>query len=356
MGAAPVVETAVRVAGGDVVSRAYGAVAGGAAVTVLEVENRSPAAVTVAMVATIRGSHSVGVDGAVVRIDSVPRLILPRAPGGWASGPCTREIVMGGRAVIGDRTGSSSPPELRSPSDIAFLYPVPHRTVLRVCLTSEAVDVRSLPPADVVARGWELQLERGLDVQLPPPIGDRIDAARADLLLAPHDPLTVAALEDWGFDDEAVAGWELLGWRGRRRARTRPRPADPLAELRGIDPESEPARFLQMLRSALVRERRNGVDLLPAFAPEWLGQSLDVESLPLRSGTLSFALRWHGARPAVLWDAPAGVELRVPSLDPSWSSTTRAGEALLAEPPVSLLPMGSSDRAGEPIDAPGEFS
>ena len=52
-------------------------------------------------------------------------------------------------------------------------------------------------------------------------------------------------------------------------------------------------------------------------------------------------MRWHGARPALLWDAPAGVELRVPALDPAWSSSEAAGEALLAEPPASLLPMGT---------------
>jgi len=72
---------------------------------------------------------------------------------------------------------------------------------------------------------------------------------------------------------------------------------------------------------------------------------------------LSFAVRWHGPRPALLWEAPAGVTLRAPSLDPGWSSHETAGETLLAAPPASLLSMGAGDRtAGAPVSAPGEFS
>ena len=79
--------------------------------------------------------------------------------------------------------------------------------------------------------------------------------------------------------------------------------------------------------------------------------------MPLRCGTLSFAVRWHGARPALLWDAPKGVELRASALDPAWSSNEPVGETLLAEPPAPLLPMGSHERSqGEPVEAPGQFS
>jgi hypothetical protein len=107
----------------------------------------------------------------------------------------------------------------------------------------------------------------------------------------------------------------------------------------------------------LVRERPGTIDLLPGFPPDWLGQSVTVDAVPLHSGSLSFAVRWHGARPALLWDGPTGVELRVPALDPEWSSTAAAGEVLLAAPPTPLLAMGAHDRsAGTRVAAPGEFS
>ena len=104
----------------------------------------------------------------------------------------------------------------------------------------------------------------------------------------------------------------------------------------------------------LVAETGDHVDLLPDFPPEWLGQALAVHDLPLRAGPLSFAVRWHGARPALLWDAPAGVELRASALDPQWRGRD-AGEALLAEPPAPLLAMGSGRREGTTIDDPGSF-
>ena len=217
---------------------------------------------------------------------------------------------------------------------------------------------RDLPGADAVARGWDRHLERGMQARLPPPIGEVVDAARADLLLAARDePGVVAALEDWGFDDEAALGWAGLGWRDRRRARRRSRAADPWSVVRATDPARDPARFLTALRDVLVRELPGAIELLPGYPPDWLGQALTVESVPLRTGSSSFAVRWHGARPALLWDAPQGVEVRAPALDPAWSSRTSAGETLLAEPPVALLPMGTRERsAGDPVEAPGQFS
>jgi hypothetical protein len=115
------------------------------------------------------------------------------------------------------------------------------------------------------------------------------------------------------------------------------------------------AAFLVAVRRLLAREGHGYVDLLPGFRPEWLGQNVAVHDLPLRVGPLSFAVRWHGARPALLWEAPAGVELRASALDATWHTREPAGEALLAAPPAPLLAMGNASRTGERIADPESF-
>jgi hypothetical protein len=73
--------------------------------------------------------------------------------------------------------------------------------------------------------------------------------------------------------------------------------------------------------------------LLPSPAKEWHGENIAAHDVPTRFGRLSFALRWHGTRPAVLWELDerdgAPVTLRAPHLDPGWSTTQPTGEALL---------------------------
>jgi hypothetical protein len=77
----------------------------------------------------------------------------------------------------------------------------------------------------------------------------------------------------------------------------------------------------------------------------------------MKAGPVSFAVRRHGSRPALLWDVPHGVTIRVPVLDPAFTSSASEGETLLAEPTGALLAMGSRAAAtGETIDAPQEFS
>jgi hypothetical protein len=349
--AAPVSETMVRIPSGDAVHRAYGVAADGRAITVIEIENCSPAPFTAALVLTIDRDARIELDGTALRLDGEIVLVLPRPPGAYAAAPSTREIVMSGAA----RTDGFE--TQRGPIEVALLFPVSHRTTWRAALTNAPADVRALPDGDSVARGWDVQLERGLQAALPPPIGERVDAVRADLLLAPVSPDVVAALEDWGFDAEAAAGWARLGWNGRRRARKRGAIDEPWARTVATDARADPARFLANLRAVLVRESRGRIDLFPGFPPDWLGQPITVDAVPLRAGSISFAVRWHVSRPALLWDAPAGVELRVPALDPAWSSTVAAGEVLLAEPPKPLLAMGARDRsAGTPVSAPGQFS
>ena len=106
------------------------------------------------------------------------------------------------------------------------------------------------------------------------------------------------------------------------------------------------AAVLNLVRRFAVHERGGGLALLPAVPDAWLGQSIEAHGVATSFGRLSFALRWHGERPALLWElephddpavaaalAAAGpVVLTAPGLDPSWSTTEPRGEALLESP------------------------
>jgi hypothetical protein len=267
-GAAPVAQTSVRVPGGDAVQRVY-AVGSHGGVVVIDVENASDQAIAVAFTAA------------------------------------------GASLVSARKPGATEP-------DGSVVFPVPHRTAVRVALSDDTkLDPRSLEDAATVVRGWGRVLDRGMRTELPEPSQTRLDAARADALLAPPSARAFVDLETWGFDDEARAMWERLDTRARRAARKKA----------GMDGGA-----LGALHKMLVREEGRTVEVLPDFPAEWLGQSLAVHDAPLRRGLASFAVRWHGARPALLWDVPPGSVLRTPALDPGWSSSEAVGEALLGEP------------------------
>ena len=95
------------------------------------------------------------------------------------------------------------------------------------------------------------------------------------------------------------------------------------------------AAFWRAARHLLISERVDHedptIELVPGHPVAWRGGAVEVHQAPTLHGPLSFAIRWHGARPALLWDA-AGCNARLicPSLDPEWSTTESRGDALLA--------------------------
>ena len=97
---------------------------------------------------------------------------------------------------------------------------------------------------------------------------------------------------------------------------------------------SAAARLTLGLRAVLLDDRGADIDLVPALPVAWRGRTIDVLSAPIEGGTLSFGLRWHGPRPALLWevDAESPVQISARSIDPSFSSTESSGETLLADP------------------------
>ena len=92
-------------------------------------------------------------------------------------------------------------------------------------------------------------------------------------------------------------------------------------------------RFCSLVRDLLVREVPGGLAVCTRLPEGWRGESVEVHDAPTAAGRLSFAVRWHGERPALLWelDPRSGpVALSAPGLDPSWTSSQSSGEALLA--------------------------
>jgi hypothetical protein len=107
-------------------------------------------------------------------------------------------------------------------------------------------------------------------------------------------------------------------------------------------------------RSLLVAERDDGLALLPSFPATWYGAGVELHDAPTGWGRASFAVRWHGTRPALLWELDphpglGPVRLTVPGLDPSWSTTEARGDALLAE----VAPPEGIDLVREVAEHPG---
>jgi len=329
----PVVRTAIRVPGGDAVQHVYAV--GGPDLVVIDVENASPAPFVLALV--VRGAEQVTLDDGAVTIDRDGGvLVTTRGPSRWAAGRdgTTEETVTSGAAS----DAPFAPVRDRSHHlEAAFLYPVAHRSEIRFALhlgadARERHSIARLPDPGAAARGWAAHLDRGLRVDLPDPtLTVAVRSALAATLLAgarrPVAPETVAALEDWGFDTEAAAAWATLGWRDRRAAGHRPATPATGADVAAARSDAE---LLTRLRALLAHEAGDGtVTLLADLPPAWRGQSLDVRDAPTRAGLVSYAVRWHGPRPALLWEAPPGVPLRAPGLDPGWVTLEPSGEALL---------------------------
>jgi hypothetical protein len=108
----------------------------------------------------------------------------------------------------------------------------------------------------------------------------------------------------------------------------------------------------------IVGESSDGsraLNMLRRMPASWWGQAIEVHQAPTDVGRLSFAVRWHDERPAVLWELEPHVHdrpvrLSAPGLDPSWSTESPAGEALLAPtpPPAAALEPRAEPPAGPP--------
>jgi hypothetical protein len=324
-----VVETRVRIPQGDAVQHVY-SVADGPGYTIMEILNESPMPIAVAFdradVCTERPISDVPIHG----ID------LP---------------------------------------DGSFVVPIGHRATARVAIAHGPTGQRQLPPglpsARQVANGWITLTGQASQLTLPDASALDVVTARCELALGgiahgDDDPVGFLLglaelarmgeqLDPWlpelGHAVEVVArerGWDVaaaldaaarvLHLASEHRAlddlqRLQQRRADQL----GVDP-ADPLEPPEGVRFIAWLERRlacGGVVLPGGFPPGWLGSNFDVRSLPVSAGsTLAYAIRWHGERPAILWEVTGQpVPLSAPAIDPVWRTTDPSGEALLATPP-----------------------
>jgi hypothetical protein len=372
LGPAPAIGAHVRVPGGEVVLRAYAVAASGMPLVVADVENASPAAAVIAWVVRAAPGYRVGrvsIDGSTLLIDERARIELPRVPTHWAVAP--RAVGVRDAVVDGGASSGTFDPVVtrRGDLEVALLFPVAHRTRTRIAASavtdadeSGPVAVARLPALADVERGWVAALERGMQVELPDEaMQASVDAARATLLLG-----TVGHARRDRLVADAAAAWGLTEVRSRRAA-PGDTDDDPWPRVKAtLDASGAAPRraadWLRALRAVLVTVSGDRIALLPYFPVEWLGQPVAAHDVPTRQGSVSFALRWHGTRPALLWEVPAGRRVHAPLLDPAWEGIANAGEALLAEiDPTRLLPLGTArgpDIAAQPgviVDEPGSF-
>lgn len=341
----PVYETRVRIPGGDAVQRVH-ATAHDGGLTVVEVENDSSLPIAVAF--------------------TRPDLLTSRPP--------TEVPVHGIELPEG-----------------SIVLPVGHRSSVVVALAHDGRGAGSLPDevptARAVARGWTSLTERASRLVLPDPVwAERVVAERCEVALgagwreADRDPVgfvlavgeairmgehpdawvpdlagvverlardRAGSTAPWDVARAALSLSEVLSLAHEHRA------LDDLDDLRrrlgtpATPPPDIPARIraVAWIEDRLVRPDVDGrCTLLAEGLPgSWVGSPVEAYRLPAGGGHhVSFAVRWHGERPALLWETsgPAGLVLDGGGLDPSWHSTEPRGEALLA--PVRLSSPGES--------------
>lgn len=325
-----VVETRVRVPKGDVVQQIY-SVADHGGLTVIDITNDSPLPIAIAF---------------------------------------TRGDLLSVRPPVAPISGIALPA-----ASVAF--PIGHRATLTVAIPHRASSAgelpRGLPDAAAVARGWRRIADRGGRLLTPDDeLNERVVALRCEIALgalAGSDDDAVAFLlaadqltrmgeladtfvvslahavelvarastADWSATAALFAADRVLASAGEHRARH-----DLAAVVRRLQTSDslpatapdEPARALAWVERRMVAPHAAGVALLPAGLPDtWAGHNFEVFALGARgSGTVSFVVRWHGDRPAVLWeqtpDENGPARLTSPQLASTWHTDAVSGEAL----------------------------
>ncbi len=335
-----VVETRVRIPDGDAVQRVY-SVPDHGGLTIIEVENESPLPIAVAF------THGA--------------LKSPRPP--------------------------TAPIEGISLPEGSVAFPVGHHSTLTVALAHDGSGTGQLrgglPTAAGVARGWAATVELASRLLLPDAaLNERFIAERCELaLVGPQHPdndpvgfllgvgqlvrmgekatewipdlahaLELAAKStnpDWALAAALDAADHVLAVADEKRARRDLRTLGARLAPSLVLPADAPAEcayFITWVERRISDVQADGGRLLPSGMPAgWEGNNFEVYGVPTGAqSSVSFAVRWHGERPAVLWEQSGQpVTLTSPAIAPGWRTRELKGEALWPQPeglaPASLV-------------------
>lgn len=324
----PVCETRVRIPGGDMVQRVY-SVADMGGMTVMEFENDSPMPVVVAVsrsdVFTTREPHHNPPMGIDLPADSI---VLP----------------VGHKSSSRIALAHVDPTAGRLPDDTAN-----HQQVVRGWETAcDKASRMTLPDHTIVATvarvrselllglGHRLdnaiervrlgEIHRDSIIEVVDYVHQRLRSEKRSRVLQWDTPHVLATAARAGviLGDETATGDIARAW---LRIADRPVQDVPAEIPQGIT-------AIAWAESVLCAGSPSGGEckVLPHGIPEpWWGASFDVHGLigdPYRD--VSYAVRWHGERPALLWEVtgPPGIVLT----HGSWMTTDASGETLLPAP------------------------
>ena len=345
----PVIETRIKVPGGDAVQRVYGVANFGGAI-VVEIYNDSSLPFAVAFdrgdIATMREPSPTGVQG----ID---------LPAGSVVFPVGHHATMRAAILINGDSRQISAGELESlPSfeqvergwlaalQISSRVDVPDLSWSSV-LTSQRCKVLLSNSAELAESSdinlvVDLLLDRAERVRL----GDKPAQWVDEVAVATERILKQCAKTQsvqW-FEERALLGAGMvLNRAGESRGLqdfvsvwSRLAEAGRISGLALASPEiAGTVRQIAWIESQLVAQRRDGViEICPCgIDKSWLGVNFECHKLLASpEHVISYAVRWHGEKPALLWeiDGPVGAKVAASAIDRTFSSTEMRGETLLS--------------------------
>ena len=345
----PVIETRIKVPGGDAVQRVYGVANFGGAI-VVEIYNDSSLPFAVAFdrgdISTMREPSPTGVQG----ID---------LPAGSVVFPVGHHATMRAAILINGDSRQISAGELESlPSfeqvergwlaalQISSRVDVPDLSWSSV-LTSQRCKVLLSNSAELAESSdinlvVDLLLDRAERVRL----GDKPAQWVDEVAVATERILKQCAKTQsvqW-FEERALLGAGMvLNRAGESRGLqdfvsvwSRLAEAGRISDLALASPEiAGTVRQIAWIESQLVAQRRDGViEICPCgIDKSWLGVNFECHKLLASpEHSISYAVRWHGEKPALLWeiDGPVGAKVAASAIDRTFSSTEMRGETLLS--------------------------